>query len=187
MVLWYNTLWTPLSKMAHKCSIGLRSGDWTGVFNWLGMFHINHCLFNSALCLLLFSCWNIQTYGIPILMVLGLTFVLQDTVIHILNHYVIDKAYVSHSSGRYTSPNHYIWLIVSSINFPPYPRVSIRGEYIHFRFIWPNNVFPIFKNPYPDVLLQIKPYLTKGLFVVVGLFDHESHTYATQGELFGYT
>ena len=49
------TLWTTLSKMAHKSSIGLKSGDWAGVFNCLGMFHINHCLFNSALCLLLFS------------------------------------------------------------------------------------------------------------------------------------
>ena len=53
------SLWTPLSKMTHKCSIGLRSGDWAGVFNCLRMFHINHCLFNSALCFLLFSCWNI--------------------------------------------------------------------------------------------------------------------------------
>ena len=30
------TLWTPLFKMAHKCSIGLRSGDWVGIFNRLG-------------------------------------------------------------------------------------------------------------------------------------------------------
>ena len=76
------TLWTPLFKMAHKCSIGLRSGDWTGVFNCLGMFHTNHCLFNSALCLLLFSCWNIQIYDIPILMVLCLTFFLRCRYAH---------------------------------------------------------------------------------------------------------
>jgi hypothetical protein len=42
--------------------------------------------------------------------------------------------YVVHSSGRYTPPNNYIFLIISSINFPPHPRVFIR----------PNYVFPIF-------------------------------------------
>ena len=108
---------------------------------------------------------------------------LQDVVIHILIHSAIDKMYVAHFSGRYTSPNHYIFIIVSSISFHPQPRDSIRAE---FSFHLTKLRLSKISDPYPDVLLQIKRFLllTKGLF---GLLDHESHTYATHGELFGYS
>ena len=90
-------------------------------------------------------------------MVLCLTF-FQDVVMHTLNHYAIDRVYVVHSSGRYTPPNHYIFLIVSSIKLSPQPsflsridkfsfhltklRLSIFFLPLHRLFFWKSN--PIF-------------------------------------------
>jgi len=123
-------------------------------------------------------------------MVLCLTFFLQDVVIHILIHYAIDKVYVAYSSGRYTPPNHYICIIVSSINF--LHTFVIPSESNRLIFVSSDQI-----TSFQKFLILIQMFFCKSnpIFTVssthgrsfFGLLDHESHSHATHGELFGYT
>lgn len=53
---------TRRSNSSHKCSLGLRSGDWGGEWSCCGTWYSSHSFTITAVCLRWLSCWKIQEF-----------------------------------------------------------------------------------------------------------------------------
>ena len=160
--------------MAHKCSIGLRSGDWAGAFNCLGIFHINHCLFNSAGCVyyrcpvgtykhLAFPSWWHFSFSMSLYTYLSIMppikCILPTPLADLHPQNIIELTFIAEL------------IFIHTLVIPPGPNWLIFVSFTH-------DFLSISRCSFAN-------RTRSSLFFL--LMDHENHIYETHGELFDYT